>query len=235
MKPRIVVAAAVVLLSLCCGGCATAGGGSAEHVLCQGDQLERAVLDARLAVSDLELDRQQIVNDAVYDDGAPLDLDDDWFVGRADEDSVIVLRERVPDADDRREYERVEVSWLDDRWMVTAHGRCDLARDLGDLKAADVALDAATDPSTTRLLLLVTEQDCNSGRDAAGRIDLVSVDETSDAVRIVVGTRSVEGPATCPMNPPTPFTVELTAPLGDRTVYDDSRVPARELLPAAQQ
>ena len=39
--------------------------------------------------------------------------------------------------------------------------------------------------------------------------------------------RPLDGPATCPSNPPTPYTLRLDRPLGDRTLADGGTIPPR--------
>jgi len=235
------MALVIVLLSVCAvTACATPGvhepdalapgAGAPGVLLCQGDSLDRATLGLRMPVDELDGPAQDIVAAAEYDDGAAFPVDPDWFVGRFAADEVILLRDRVPDAEDPRLYERVTISRLDDRWMVTAHGHCDLTVDLGTHTAPDVAVDPAHDPASTILPLLVTERACNSGQPADGRVHLLSLDERADSVTLVVGIRTLEGPASCPDNPATPFAVELAEPLGDRILYDGAHAPARELI-----
>ncbi len=79
-------------------------------------------------------------------------------------------------------------------------------------------------------MLQVTEMACNSGEDARGRIELVSVDQGEDAVTVTLGVRPRDPEsATCQSNPATSFEVTLDAPLGDRALYDGSRWPAPAL------
>jgi hypothetical protein len=49
--------------------------------------------------------------------------------------------------------------------------------------------------------------------------------ETDEAVSIVMLVESAEGGQTCPGNPSFEYHVELTSPLGDRTVLDASVYP----------
>ncbi len=96
---------------------------------------------------------------------------------------------------------------------------------------ASVTLDPARppDPASSELHVLVTEQDCNSGMDAEGRVELVRLDEDDANVEIRIGVRPESGDASCPDNPPTPFTVVLERPLGDRALLDAAKEPARAL------
>jgi len=66
-----------------------------------------------------------------------------------------------------------------------------------------------------------------------GRIELVELTETADQVQLHVGVRPPEADSvTCPSNPATPFSVELSQPLGDRAIVDASVVPPRPVTVA---
>ncbi|MFB7252305.1 hypothetical protein [Microbacterium sp. NPDC056234] len=164
--------------------------------------------------------------------GAAMDGDlSAWIIAVQATDSVTMLHPLEAEGD----YEVVIVDRMDELpatgepgWILTSSASCTLALDPSPLTSAEVALDpaAAPDADSTRLALLVTERDCNSGRDAEGRIEVVSLEETEDAVLIRVAVRPHEGEGafTCQSNPPTPFTVELSEPLGDRELLDGSLV-----------
>ena len=96
---------------------------------------------------------------------------------------------------------------------------------------ATVTLDPARppDPASSEVHVLVTERACNSGEDAEGRVELVTLDEDDDAVTMTIGIHERSGDANCPSNPPTPFTVVLEEPLGDRELRDGSKEPKRAL------
>lgn len=141
---------------------------------------------------------------------------------------------------DVRDYERMIVELIgadalpdsdEAQWKLSSAGPCALRADLGDLGAASVFLgEAAVDSRSSTIELLVVEQACNSGQGAAGRVS-VEVETDVDEVRLVVGVKPRGGVQTCPSNPPTPVTVELDEPLGDRRVVDASRYPPREIEP----
>jgi hypothetical protein len=91
--------------------------------------------------------------------------------------------------------------------------------DLGGAEPARwwVAPGASLGPTSRKVPIVVNEVECASGRSAEGRI-VVEVVYGSDAIDIAVGVRPLGGDQECPSNPDTPFTVELTEPLGDRTI-----------------
>jgi hypothetical protein len=116
----------------------------------------------------------------------------------------------------------------DGAWLLTSAGPCTprLVND-GDLGQADLALAEPPSPGATEIELLVQERACASGTPATGRIEVIELRETPEEVSIRIGVRSRAGGSTCPGNPQTPFVVELSEPLADRTLVDASIVPAR--------
>lgn len=164
-------------------------------------------------------------------DGGFLDDPSAWIIAARSGSSVTLLRPLQSEGD----YDIVIFDKMDEvpatgepGWMLTSSASCTLALDPLPLTPAEVALDPAGGPASdsTRLALLVTERACNSGQDADGRVELVSLEETAEAVivRVAVRPHDGDGAFTCQSNPPTPFSVELSEPLGDREVLDGSLV-----------
>jgi hypothetical protein len=81
-----------------------------------------------------------------------------------------------------------------------------------------LAPGAAPDPAATELTVQVTERACAGGASAEGRIPAPTVEESADAVTITISVVALPGEPTCDPNPPTPYTVVLDEPLGDRTL-----------------
>ena len=107
-------------------------------------------------------------------------------------------------------------------WMVWSSSPCALRLDHAGLELATVAFEDLPDPASDRLTFLVTEHACNSGEDAAGRVQLLVLQETDERVEVAFGVRPDEdsGGEACHGNPGTPTTVALAEPLGDREVID---------------
>jgi hypothetical protein len=87
-------------------------------------------------------------------------------------------------------------------------------------------LDPSFTPTadSTSLRLIVTEKSCASGMSPMGRIEATAFfTETEVVVTVIVNT--VGGAANCPGNPATPFTAQLTEPLGDRVVVGEDPPP----------
>jgi hypothetical protein len=94
-----------------------------------------------------------------------------------------------------------------------------LGDDLGAAEPARwwVADGASLGPTSREVPIVVNEVECASGRSAEGRI-VVEVVYGAEAIDIDIAVRALGGDRECPGNPDTPFTVELTEPLGDRTI-----------------
>ncbi|TKK88753.1 hypothetical protein FDA94_11715 [Herbidospora galbida] len=156
-----------------------------------------------------------------------------WHIVEESADRVALIREidepvRADSGDSTHQYLSIERRLPGGGWMLNTSTRCDLKRVVPGLGPADVALGSA---SGTRLNLLVTERACASGQSAAGRIELVELEETDEEVRLTVAVREGQWGeiVTCQGNPPTPFTVELSRPLDDRAVLNVGVHPARRL------
>lgn len=180
---------------------------------------------------------------AVYDAGAPaFDPSRDWKVVHQSDhrvDLVRVLDDPVDIGDgDVRTHESLTLERIsgatnlpDGTWFLTSAGHCTPRLVTHDgLGEADLALADDPAPGDASIDLLVTERACASGQGAEGRIELVELNETADQIRLRIGVRPPDGDAqTCQGNPPTPFTVELSEPLGDREIVDASAVPPRPM------
>jgi hypothetical protein len=115
---------------------------------------------------------------------------------------------------------------------VISAGGCALRADLGTHTAGEIHLPSgqAINRDRSEVEILVVEQECTGGRDAAGRVEVI-IEASPDQVRLVAAVQPLDGAQPCPDNPPTPVTVNLGEPLGDRTVVDAGRYPARRLQP----
>lgn len=242
----------VVLLAACGTGTAPTGadGGPdalpppAQELRCGGLPVPRAALDdPRPATSLGEAGLESLRGAEV----PPVDDLARWTVVQEGPDGVVLLRELVeplPDTDDPagpvRRHEVLATQPSSDPagngWFLDTYGPCLLREPLPDgLGDALVALDPQRPPSDVAdpVALLVTEQGCAGGQDAEGRVEVVRVVESATAVELVLGVRPQSGAATCPGNPPTPFEVDLDAPLGQRALRDASTLPVRTLAVGA--
>jgi hypothetical protein len=111
-------------------------------------------------------------------------------------------------------------------WSVTAWGQCRIQAHLASpFAVATWTLEATPQSSATTITALVSESTCAGGELAAGRISdpLVAYGDTT--VTITFGVVPLGGAQTCPLPPPSPVTVQLREPLGDRQLQDGSVYP----------
>jgi hypothetical protein len=176
----------------------------------------------------------------------PIDDLPTWTIVEESDTRLAIIRELDEPQSERRGFvftheflavERFGSPGPDGRpgWHMRSSGRCDLRKDLGDLGVADVTLDPATPPTSDarEVRLLVTERACASGKRADDRVRLVGMETTATEIRLIIGVAEASGAVrTCQGNPPTPFTVQLDEPLGERALVDASIHPPRR-VPAA--
>lgn len=86
--------------------------------------------------------------------------------------------------------------------------------------AWEPAPGADLSPTSQRIDVLLMEFSCSGGTDAVGRVATPDIQYTADAVVVTLRVIPRPGPQPCPGNPPTPFTLELAEPLGDRELLD---------------
>lgn len=166
----------------------------------------------------------------------------EWTIASEGPAEVVLLRELADPEDlgagDVRTHERMVIAIVDapnvpesPTWMMTALGTCAIAVDVPGAGTASVTLDRdePADPASVEVPLLVTETACNTGDDATGRVEVASLIETDAVVEVVIAVRPRGGDQACPSNPPTPFTLTLDQPLGDRVLLDASVVPPRPI------
>ena len=84
-------------------------------------------------------------------------------------------------------------------------------------------------PETTVFTAWVTETECANGESSEGRIIDPEIQLSADSIVVTFRVDPVSGSAVaCPGNPPTPVTVRLPEPLGDRALLDGGRMPPQE-------
>lgn len=209
---------------------------------CLGDTIPAAALADAVTADAATGTARTAIDEAVWDDESPLELGEqrDWLVVEESDDRVVLLRELTGEQKEMgargdrglagSDHQRIALEWVDavnlgPAWIVVADGFCPLTVQLDGLEVPTVQLDpgALPSPDDTEIHLWVTETACASGQTAEGLIELVALTETADTVAVTIGVRERTGDQTCPSNPPTPYTVTLDGPLGDRTVVDGTR------------
>lgn len=85
---------------------------------------------------------------------------------------------------------------------------------------------AELSPEASSIDVLLNEVGCTGGQSAEGRITEPEIELTETEVVVTLRVIPPGGAAPCPGNPDTPFTAELSEPLGDRELLDGSRQPS---------
>lgn len=115
-----------------------------------------------------------------------------------------------------------------DGWGVDSFGSCLPRRDVSDdVSVASWWVDPRAEPigpESESIPALVLEHACANGNTAEGRISPPAIVYGATEVTITIIVRSL-GEAECPGHPPTPYTIELAEPLGDRTLADGGSFP----------
>jgi hypothetical protein len=122
----------------------------------------------------------------------------------------------------------VELRPIDGALGVGSYGECWPERVLGP----DVGGGAWTlaDPVSTGdawLEVLVSERACASGQAPGGRVRPPTLAESSDSIIITFAVEPLDSAQDCQTAPPTPYRVELSAPVGDRELLDGLYFPPR--------
>ncbi|MBO1902077.1 hypothetical protein J4H92_08975 [Leucobacter weissii] len=220
-----------------------------ESYVCGWHRFPASAIEQPRRIADLEPDERAAITGATDDLGEPLELGDlaSWIVISANDENIALIRpnserppgypDSVPELAPMPDYEEQSLfrSTKTEGWMYGSNGRCRLTFDLGDLQVPDVVLDPerSPDPDSTELPLLVLDSSCGGDTDMPDRIEVVSVEESDTEVGLLLGTSPLpEGAYACPGFSPTPYTLQLDAPLGDRVVVDLSRVQRLELTDA---
>ncbi len=115
-------------------------------------------------------------------------------------------------------------------WQASEYGRCDLRVALPQgfgFASWEIDPDHPTQPDATSLTLLATERACASGKSMAGRLEAPIVLYAPDTVTIALVVRAEPGGQDCQGNSPEPVLVDLSEPLGSRSLFDGSSYPAQ--------
>lgn len=153
----------------------------------------------------------------------------DWFVIKIDEDNAWFVA-IDPDHGGTARFKRYGDAWGLATWG--GGSRCNPMVPLPEgLRRVSVHLDpdALPNPEDTSIKLLVTESRCANGRAMGDALMGPQVVETDEAVLVAFAVIPVYGIVTCPGNPSTSVTIELSQPLGQRTLYDGLHVPPKPL------
>ena len=159
----------------------------------------------------------------------------EWVVLSIDDD-LATFAALSPDDFGVAHFKRRGDSW----WVgVTRGGRpCEPVVPLPSrLGRVEVRLDpdSPLSPDSMTIDLLVTERACASGREMGRALRGPQVVETDTSVLVAFAVvPRIALSATCQGNLPTPVTVELSHPLGRRTIYDGLYFPPKPLATALE-
>ena len=159
-----------------------------------------------------------------------------WVVISIDEDLATFAALKSPDDFGVADFER-----RGDRWVLggIASGRpCEPTVALpAGLNRVEVRLDpdSPLSPDSTTVDLLVTEVACASGREMGDALQGPQVVDTDAAVLVAFAVIPVDAQSvTCQGNPTTSVSVDLSQPLGRRTIYDGLYFPPKPLSAAVE-
>ena len=151
-------------------------------------------------------------------------------------DDLATFAAMAPDSFGYAEFQR-----LGDRWRLSGMGAGSICEPTvalpKGLNRVETSLDPVSppDPDSATIHLLVTEAACASGREMGDALQGPQVVETDTTVLIAFAAIPLaERVVNCQGNPSTSVTVELTQPLGDRTIYDGLYVPPKPLAPESE-
>lgn len=119
-----------------------------------------------------------------------------------------------------------------DEWRISRWGGCRPQVTVDGFGISELRLDPSDEPdaSSTALTLLVTERECASGELPVGRAIAPVVVESDTSVQVVVLIEESRGDVDCPGNPSFPLVVDLSRPLGQRSILDIAFEPPNELV-----
>lgn len=231
---------AVVLLAGCGGSLASVGPLGEPDYVCGWLAFTADELSAAPPADDLGADGQAALEGHAME---PVDPGDGWRVLAETGSELELIRELDQSESggpgDVRTHEFLRVHTVsgvtdipDGGWMLDAQGFCTPRLDLGSLVPADLALAELPSPKARQIEIEVYERACASGQPADGRVEVVEQETSDGQLELVVGVRPLEGAQDCPGNPPTPVTIQLDEPLGERTVVDASTLPPQPLEPS---
>lgn len=150
-----------------------------------------------------------------------------WSVVERTDTALLLFAQSPPASTGEPQYGYAEFEVGGDGWRAVGWGGCHIEITTTGFGVATFELDPANppDPGATSLPVLATERTCAGGQAPVGREVLPIVVETADAVEITVLVQDPLGDQSCPSNPAFPLIVELSAPLGERQIWDAALRP----------
>jgi hypothetical protein len=154
-----------------------------------------------------------------------------WFLTDQSASERVLFGEPTEPSAGNPPYVYAALELRDGQWSPTGWGQCRIELEADGWGNARFTLDPAIrpDPQARTVSVLATEVACASGQPPQGRdVRAVVLDETDEVASIVILVEPATGDQTCPGNPSFEFQVDLSSPLGDRTILDASVYPPLE-------
>jgi hypothetical protein len=197
---------------------------------CGGEERFPAGALGGVGQAELETDAPAAVLRSVIAEGGEPDIfpADGWHRVVSDLDTVVFVALGPGDPP----WVMVEATRGPDGWTAGGYGACDAQPVLpAGISMADFWLDPAAPapaPGSTTLNGVIVERACANGKPPTNRVRPPIVVYEEQAVTVTVTVSEIAGGADCPSNPPVPITIELSQPLGERTILDGSVFPPRD-------
>ncbi|MEA2453459.1 MAG: hypothetical protein QOG04_2169 [Actinomycetota bacterium] len=158
-------------------------------------------------------------------EGDLLAREDGWRVVGETSDEVQVMAPR-----DGEWFVSARFTKEGDRYITGGFGDCRPTAVLGSRSPMTWELADSVGRDSDTISVLATEIECASARSPAPEQIDAHVTYSEEEVSVLVYVDEIVG-GECPGNPPVPFTVELSEPIGDRAVLDAARYPPRKRHP----
>lgn len=149
-----------------------------------------------------------------------------WFLLALTEQHFEVASGRLPELG-HMAFERGDGAWA---WVNS--GGCIPSASRNGLEASGWTRRSRRRPvarDATRIAVHVHENDCASGRPATRRVLPPLVHYGRRAITVTYFIRPPTGGQNCPSNPPTPATLRLDEPVGDRVLRDGAPLRPRRV------
>lgn len=155
-----------------------------------------------------------------------------WLAFRDDSTAQYIARSPGAGGEDPRFVEATFNNEGSAPWTLAGWGECRPTIVLDGLSLATWSLDPNLPPpdaTATTLTAIVTERACTGAQPMVGRLLPPSITYGAESISLVFAARPLQGEMfTCPGNPSTRVTVELSEPLGDRRLLDGGLFPPRD-------
>jgi hypothetical protein len=154
-----------------------------------------------------------------------------WFLADQSASERVLFGEPAEPGAGDPPYAYAALELRDGQWSPRGWGQCRIELEADGWGNARLRLDPAIrpDPQSRTVSVLAREVACAGGQAPQGReVRAIVLDETDEAVSILMLVEPPTGGQTCPGNPSFEFQADLGSPLGDRKILDASVYPPLE-------